>query len=92
MPCKLNLVVFLKLLIFHSIITSECTTEEFLCKEITSKSKELELKNRLFCDYDSDVRPENENKNATKVGIMIVPQIIEFVSIEKGFSNISSIY
>lgn len=52
-----------------------------LCKDITSKSMELQLKTHLFCDYDPDVRPVIDPKNVTNVGLAIMPKIIEFVGV-----------
>jgi hypothetical protein len=68
-----------------------------LCKDISSKSMDLQLKTYLFCDYDSDIRPINNKKNTTNINITIMPKMIEFVSMNtfimrRIFLRISFIY
>ncbi|XP_011495936.1 PREDICTED: neuronal acetylcholine receptor subunit beta-4-like [Ceratosolen solmsi marchali] len=69
------LIIFL---ISLSSFINECITLANVCKDISSKSVYLQLKSYLFCDYDADVRPENNKKKTTSIEITVMPKIIEF--------------
>lgn len=51
------------------------------CNDVESKSPMLRLKRSLLCEYDSEVRPVQNNNNKTRVTFRMVPHFFRYVSI-----------
>lgn len=52
------------------------------CKKLEDKTPLLRLKNYLFCNYDSTVRPNNP-KTVINVTLRLIPKMMEFVSVKE---------
>ena len=63
---KSFLVPFAWLVVFR-VPRTGASWETLDCKDITSNTPVMELKRYLFCNYDSEVRPTKDSRNATVV-------------------------
>ena len=61
------------------IIAVNCSDDESNCKEL-EKTPSSRLRNHLFCEYESGVRPSLDKNKPTIVDIRMLPQYVEFVS------------
>ncbi|XP_067216148.1 uncharacterized protein [Linepithema humile] len=48
------------------------------CNDVESKSTVLQLKRHLLCEYDSEVRPVQNNNNMTRVTFRLTPHFYDY--------------
>ncbi|KAI4504413.1 hypothetical protein M0802_000884 [Mischocyttarus mexicanus] len=80
---EVNIILFVFILIGYVIFgdafssLSVYEVEKIIgCKEIESKTVILQLRNYLFCEYDTSVRPVSDHRTKTNVYFGIVPKFI----------------
>lgn len=74
-PFPISFLIFILVILCISVMAKSD------CNNVESKSPMLRLKRYLLCEYDSTVRPVQNNNNVTNVMFGLNPNFIEYVSI-----------
>ncbi|CAL1681655.1 unnamed protein product [Lasius platythorax] len=76
--------LFSVLLFIFDVVYNNVTASSS-CNDVGSKSTMLRLKRHLLCEYDSEVRPVQNNNNMTRVTFRMVPHFLHFNNEEELF-------
>lgn len=74
--------LFSILLFIFDVLYNDVTASSS-CNDVESKSTILRLKRNLLCEYDSEVRPVQNNNNMTRITFRMIPHFLRFVSIRE---------